>query len=513
MPLPRVLQCAAFSLLLLLSSTARLHAAVRLPAVLSDHAVLQRDRPIHLWGWAEPGAKLTLHFHAQTVAAEADRLGKWSAYLAPERAGGPYTLAITGDGPELQLADLLVGDVWFASGQSNMEMPLAGFGPDNPVKDSKREIAAATNPRLRLLVAEHKGSDLPLDDQPAHWTDCTPETARKFSAIAYFFGREIAAREDVPVGLVDSTWGGTPADSWVSLDTLGTDPSLFPAFASRARFIDKQADAQVAIAAEQRETAAAKAAGQPAPHFDWHPDPVSWQPAGLYNGMIAPFTPLTVKGFLWYQGETNSGPDRAPFYAALMRGLITDWRQHFAQGELPFLFVQISSFSSPAEQWGMLRDQQRRTLAVAGTSMAVSLDVGLEHNVHPPDKQTVAARLALAARATVYGERIPYSSPNFREATTELRPGGLTTMRVWFDHAEGLTTRGQPAGGFELAGPDHHFIPAEAHLEHDTVVVSAPALPHPTYVRYGWTGVVHSFLYNAAGLPASTFTSEPVPTP
>ena len=234
--------------------------------------------------------------------------------------------------------------------------------------------------------------------------------------------------------------------------------------------------------------------------------------------LIAPITPLTVKGFLWYQGETNSGPDRAPFYAALMRGLITDWRMHFAQGELPFLFVQISSFASPQEQWGMLRDQQRRTLAVADTSMAVSLDVGLEHNVHPPDNQTVAARLALAARATVYGEPIPYASPLFREATTELRPDGTIAMRVWFDNAQGLTTRGQPArssgvAAFELAGPDHHFVPAEARLEGSTVVVSTPALPHPTYVRYGWSSVVRAFLYNAAGLPASTFTSEPVPTP
>lgn len=514
MPSHRVLPCAAIiSFALLVSSATRLHAAVRLPGVLSDHAVLQRDRPIHLWGWAEPGVRLNLRFHAQTVPAIADRLGQWSAYLAPEAAGGPYTLSITGDGPELQLADLLVGDVWFASGQSNMEMPLGGFGPDTPVKDADREIAAAGNPRLRLLVAEHKSSDLPLDDQPSHWTECTPATARRFSAVAYFFGREIAARQHVPIGLIDATWGGTPADSWVSLNTLGTDPTLFPAFGSRARFVDKQADAQAAIAAEKRETAAAKAAGRPAPHFDWHPDPVSWQPAGLYNGMIAPFTPLTVKGFLWYQGETNSAPDRAPFYAALMRGLITDWRQHFAGGDLPFLFVQISSFDSPQEQWGMLRDQQRRTLAVAGTGMAVSLDVGLEHNVHPPDKQTVAARLALAARATVYGERIPYASPFFREATTQLQPDGSAAMRVWFSNAEGLTTRGQPVAGYELAGPDHRFIPAEAHLEGDTVIVSAPALTHPTYVRYGWSNVVHGFLYNAAGLPASTFTSEPVPTP
>ncbi len=504
--------CRKSVLAALLATATFASAEVRLPSVLSDHAVLQRDRPLHLWGWATPGAHLTAHLHTQTALAEADRLGRWSLFLQPEPAGGPYTLTITGDGPTTTVSDLLLGDVWFASGQSNMEMPLGGFGPDTPVKDSDKEIAAAANPRLRLLVAEHKSSDFPLDNNPTHWTDCTPETARHFSAVAYFFGREIAARENVPIGLIDSTWGGTPADSWVSLDTLGTDPTLLPAFSSRARLANQQADREAANAAEKRESAAASAAGQPAPQFPWRPDSASWLPAGIYNGMIAPFTPLTVKGFLWYQGETNSSPDRAPFYAALMRGLITDWRMHFAQGDLPFLFVQISSFDSPKEDWGMLRDQQRRTLAVAHTSMAISLDVGLDHNVHPPDKQTVAARLALAARATVYGEQVPYASPNFREATTEFRPDGNTALRVWFDHAEGLSPHG-PVAGFEVAGQDHHFIPAEAQLDRETVVVASPAVPHPIYVRYAWTSVVHTFLYNAAGLPASTFTSEPVPTP
>ena len=497
---------------LLVAATAG-SAQVRLPNALSDHAVLQRDRPLHLWGWATPGASLTLHFHAQTVLAQSDRLGRWSAYLAPEPAGGPFTLTIAGDGPTLQRADLLVGDVWFASGQSNMEIPLQGFGPDTPIKNGDAEIAAATNPHLRLLLAEHRSSDTPLDDISGQWTSCTPETARHFSAVAYFFGREIAAHENVPVGLIDSTWGGTPADSWVSLNTLSSDLNLYPAFASRARFAAGQADAPAALAAEQRETAAAKSAGEPAPKFPWHPDPTSWQPAGLFNGMIAPFIPLTVKGFLWYQGETNSSPDRAPVYADLMRGLIADWRMHFAQGNLPFLFVQISSFDSPPEVWGMLRDQQRRTLNVADTSMAVSLDVGLEHNVHPPDKQTVAARLALAARATVYGESIPHSSPLFREATTELHPDGATALRVWFRNADGLTTHKEPLGDFELAGPDHHFQPAEARIDGQTVLVQSPAVPHPAFVRYGWTNVVTHFLYNAAGLPACTFTSEPVPTP
>ena len=489
-------------------------AEVRLPHMLSDHAVLQRERPMHVWGWATPAARVSVHFHNQTVATVTDDLGKWSLWLAPETAGGPYTLTVSGDGGEKTLTDLLVGDVWFASGQSNMEMPLEGFHdaagkPTAVVKDAEGEIAAANNSRLRLLRVEHKTADFPQNDIASGWTECTPETARHFSAVAYFFGREIAGREKVPVGLIDSTWGGTPADAWVSMDTLGTNADLLPAFASRARFASRLADADATIAAEKREDAAALAAGKPAPSHTWHPYQSSWAPAELYNGMIAPFTPMSVKGFLWYQGETNSGHDRAPFYYTLFSSLIDDWRMHFAQGDLPFLYVQISSFNSPGEDWGRVRDAQRRTLAVANTAMAVTLDIGLADNVHPPDKQTVAQRLALPARALVYGERIPYASPLFREATRELQPDGSTAMRDWFDHADGLSFRGGPATGFEIAGPEGKFLPAQARVEGQTVVVSAPAVPAPVYVRYGWMSVMDSNLFNAEGLPASTFTSEP----
>ncbi len=483
-------------------------AEIRLPHAISEHAVLQRERPIHLWGWATPGAHVTAKFHAQTVPAIANDLGKWSLWLAPESAGGPYTLTLSGDGPETTVADLLVGDVWFASGQSNMEIPLDGFGPSTPIKNAAEEIAHANNPRLRLLLVGKKSSDSPLNDISATWTPCTPETARRFSAVAYFFGREIAAKESVPVGLIDSTWGGTPADSWVSLDTLATDPALLPAFASRARFTDNLTELDATVAAEKRADDAAKAAGKPAPTHPWHPYEASWMPAGLYNGMIAPLTPMSIRGFLWYQGETNSAHDRAPYYESLFKALIGDWRTHFAQGDLPFFFVQISSFNSPGEDWGRVRDAQRRTLELANTAMAVTLDVGLADNVHPPDKQTVSARLALAARNMVYGERVPYQPPLYRESTQELQPDGTTAMRVYFDHGAGLTYRGNPATGFELAGPDGRFVSAQARVQGETVLVSAPGVPLPVAVRYGWMGVMNSNLFNGAGLPASTFTSE-----
>lgn len=483
-------------------------AEIKLPNLLSDHAVLQRGVPIHVWGWATPGAKLTVRFHEQALPAVADELGKWSAWLMPERAGGPFTLTVDGgvvDGKK-QITDVMVGDVWIASGQSNMQMPLQGFPPTAFVKDAKQEIASANNPMLRLMLVEQRSSDVPLADVHGTWMQCTPETAANFSAVAYFFGREIAAKEHVTIGLIDATWGGTPISSWVSMDRLGNDASLLSAFSTRAEFADEQTDLKERIAAEKAEDAAALAAAKPKPVHPWHPEEVSWSPAGLYNGMIAPLTGESIKGFLWYQGETDSSHARAPHYSVLFPAMIEDWRAHFEQGNLPFLYVQISSFHSPQEEWGVIRDAQRRTLFVANTAMAVSLDVGNPENVHPADKQTVGKRLAMAALGMVYGQRVEYDSPLFREATIE--PGAV---RVWFDHAAGLHAEG-PLEGFELAGSDHRFVPATARIEGDTIVVSAAGLAEPQYVRYGWSNVVTSYFYNDAGLPGSTFTSEEVPS-
>jgi sialate O-acetylesterase len=480
--------------------------------MLSDHAVLQRDAPIHIWGWADPGEQVSVSFHAQKLATITNQLGKWQVWLMPEPAGGPWTLTVAGTNT-LTRQDILVGDVWFASGQSNMEFPLLGFPGSAVLNNGAEEIAHSNQPGLRLLRFERNSSEYPLDDQGASWTLCTPETAAHFSAVAYFFGRELNQREHVSIGLVDSTWGGTPVAAWVSLDALGADAGEMPVFAARARQVELQADDKARQAAEKRADEAAKTAGKPAPAHDWHPDPASWMPAGLYNAMVAPATPYSIKGAIWYQGESDSAGLRAPLYEKTFPAMITDWRAHWHQGDFPFLFVQISSFTStPAEGWGTVREAQRRTLKLVKTAMAVTLDVGDPSNVHPPDKQTVGARLALAARATVYGEKTEYSGPIFRQAT-----GEGAAMRVWFDHAEGLRTRpidfsgpaGTRLGDFEVAGADRRFYRSTAaRIEGTTVVVSSTSVEHPIYVRYAWANAPAAYLENGAGLPASTFTSE-----
>jgi sialate O-acetylesterase len=491
-----------FTLVICLVSTP-LQAELRLASVITDHAVLQRDAPIHLWGEASPAEKIAVNFHGQSIATTANNLGLWEVWLKPEPAGGPFTLTVHG-GTELTRSDLLVGDVWFASGQSNMEMPLAGFPPSAHVTNADQEIAQADVAQVRLLRVEHQSSDSPLTGISASWQPCTPATARDFSAVAYFFAREINRREHIPIGVIDSSWGGTPIDSWISLDALSADASVMPAFAARAHFADQQTHLGLVEAAEKKADAEAAASHLPPPEHPWHPDPTSWIPAGLYNGMVAPFTPYAIRGFLWYQGETDSAPDRAGLYAKLLPTLIADWRRQWGQGKLPFLFVQISSFDSPPENWGLIRDSQRRTLDVANTGMAVTLDIGQRDNVHPPDKQTVGARLALAGRALAYGETgLEFNGPLYRQTTRE---GGA--VEIWFDHAEGLHSNGAELKGFEVAGADGHFVPAVAKVQGTSVVVSSPEVAEPFQVRYAWQNFTDANLYNGVPLPASTFVAE-----
>jgi sialate O-acetylesterase len=441
-----------------------------------------------------------------------DPLGHWSLYLAPRPVeGGAYTLTVAGTNT-IAVSDLLMGDVWLASGQSNMELPLLGFPGSAALKNGPEEIKAANHPEIRLLHEPKRFSYFPMQDQDATWQICTPETAATFSAVAYFFAREIQHDQKVPIGLVEADWGGTPAESWTSLDTLGSDAALMPVFAVRAAEMDKQADAEAVKARYAREDAAAKAAGRTPEEHPWQPPVEAWAASSLYNGMIAPVTPLAIRGVIWYQGESNSGLERAPLYDRLFSSMIGDWRRQFAQGDFPFLFVQISSYlSSPEEDWGTLRDAQRRTLSVANTAMAVTLDVGDANNVHPADKQTVGHRLALAARAVSYGEDIHHSGPLFRQAATD-----GAGMRVYFTGADGkLAAQGGTLEGFELAGADHHFVTATAKIDPDgaTVTVESAQMAAPKYVRYAWPNAPNATLMDSAGLPASTFTSEAVPTP
>ena len=487
--------------------SAVLPAQVTLPKILSSHMVMQRDLPVHVWGMASPGQSVTVAFRGESRLVNADQLGHWNAYLKPGPAGGPFTLTVT-PGPASNQAsnqgaitreDIMVGDVWVASGQSNMEFPL------NRSSTAAQDLPNAANPQIRLLMIRKRTADYAMWDADTDgWTPSTPETAKEFSAVAYYFARDIAARQHVTIGLIDATWGGTVGESWVRLTALGEDASLAPIFASRGRMTDDAADADAEQADEKKQLEEAKAAGKPAPQFPWHPPLMSWGPGLLWNGMIAPLTPLPIRGALWYQGESNSALARVHSYDRVMSTLIGDWRRQWGIGDFPFLYVQISNFkSTPREDWAELREQQVRTLAMRNTAMAVTIDIGNPDDVHPTNKLDVGLRLARAARVLTYGESIEFSGPMFRQATTE-----AGSIRAWFDHAKGLNAKGGTITGFEVAGRDGKYVPASATIDGATVVVSSPDVPAPVYVRYGWANSPQCNLFNGEDLPASPFTSN-----
>jgi sialate O-acetylesterase len=482
---------STIGLVFTLGLTAR--AQVRLPAVFTSHMVIQRNQPVRVWGWAGRHEAVTVTFREHSAATQADDLGRWEADLPPDAAGGPFQLVVKGS-TTVSLDDVMVGDVWLASGQSNMEFPMTDL------LEPQKQIAAASCPKVRLFRVEHKASEYPLDDvQAAPWALCGPATVSGFSAVAYFFAKEISERENVTVGVVESNWGGTLAESWTSLDALSADAGLMPVFAARAHMMDTQ----IARTLQQKMDEQDKAAGIAVPERPWNPLPEMWEPAALFNGMIAPLTHFSIRGVVWYQGESNSALDRAPSYARLFPAMIADWRTHWAEGNFPFLFTQISNFKSgPNEDWATIRDAQRRTLSVANTAMAVTIDVGNPDNVHPKDKATVGHRLALAARHLVYGEDVEDAGPLFRETSRQDH-----SLRVWFDHAQGLHAQGGEVRGFELAGADGVFKPASARLDADTLVVTSPAVPSPVNVRYDWANSPDGNLFNRAGLPMSPFKS------
>lgn len=485
---------------LLLSRTA--DAAIRLPHLFSNHMVLQRNMPIHLWGWADPSETVTVHFRNQSRSTTADDLGRWSLYLSTEAAGGPDTLSITGSSSSqspLQFTDVLVGDLWLASGQSNMEFEMYKSAT------ASADLAAASLPNLRLLVVPKLAAESAQPDcNCTGWAVSDPKSAHDFSAVAWYFAREISAKEHVPVGVIDATWGGTVAESWTRLTALGENASLAPIFAEYGQMTDREATAQLLDRQQEQQRAAARVAGKPEPQFPWHPVLNSWAPSMLWNGMIAPLTPFSIRGVIWYQGESNSALARAPHYAALFQTLIQDWRAQWAEGNFPFLFVQIANFkSTPAEDWATIRQAQLDALSQRNTGMAVTIDIGNPDNVHPTDKLTVGHRLALAARHISYGEAVEDSGPIFRQATTEGR-----SLRLWFDHAQGLHTEHGELTSFEVAGDDGIFHPAEASIDGKTILVQSPQVAAPRTARYGWANSPECHLYNAAGLPASPFTTH-----
>jgi len=518
--------CWPLSILLALAVSAR--GEVTLHRLFSDNAVLQQRAKVPIWGTARDGEKVTVQFQKQRVTTIASN-GQWRVTLKPLRAGGPFTLVVTGDpstgsgrGNTLTRTNLLVGEVWICSGQSNMQWPLTHC------ENSQAAISNATDPQLRLFTVPNVAANEPQRDVNANWVECTPQTVAGFSGVAYYFGRDLRAARRVPVGLINTSWGGSPAETWVPRSYLAADPILKPsldsfqqAVASYPKQLEQYQQAEPALTQKHAEAVAqAAAAGKPAPHPPAPPgDPAqnAHRPGALYYAMIAPLQPFAIRGAIWYQGESNAG--RAWQYRTLFPTMIRAWRETWGAGApatgsgqvFPFLFVQLAPCGSAAlgvSAWAELREAQLRTTqTLPATAMAVITDAGDCADIHPRRKEPVGARLALAARALAYGERIESSGPLYRAMTVKSDRIALT-----FSHARGgLVTKAGELKGFIIARADQRFFPAKAEIEGDKVVVSSPDVPQPVAVRYGWADCPDINLYNQAGLPASPFRTDDFP--
>jgi sialate O-acetylesterase len=492
-----------YSLFLVLIASAPATANVTLPPVISDHMVLQRDMPVRIWGKADPGEAVNVQFRGKSHATTANAQGAWEVFLPPMPAGGPFDLAVLGRNT-LSLQDILIGDVWFASGQSNMVWSVEKS--DN----AQTEIAKSTAPKIRLYKATLQSEDKPQDANEGSWRVCGPDSVPTFSAVGYFFARHLTERLNVPIGVIQSAWGGTPAEAWTSRPALTSNRNLSFLVEEwekdAAAFPKAQKQYEVELKKWERLEKQAKAKGRTPPAKPVAPRGGARQhmPAGLYNAMVAPFTPFAIKGVLWYQGENNANRKHGAIYRDLFETMIRNWRNAWRQGDFPFLFVQLANYANtaPGSTWPELREAQLDTLEVRNTGMAVTIDIGNPQDIHPTNKQDVGYRLALAARAVAYDDRfVVYSGPIFRLASVDDKQ-----LRLWFDHAgRGLQIRGRDLLGFEIAGSDGAFYPAEAKIDGLSVLVSSSKVPEPKAVRYGWADSPECNLYNADNLPASPF--------
>jgi sialate O-acetylesterase len=498
----------------LVIAAATVRADVRLPRVISDHMVLQRDRVVRVWGWSDAGEAVRVRFRGQEAATAGDRDGRWQVMLPASAAGGPFELVVAGKNT-ITVADVLVGDVWVGSGQSNMERAMT------LVADSEREIAQANDPRIRLFTVPHKVADASLDDVPPEvaWTATAPDSIKTFSAVSYFFARELRRVRDVPIGLVHASWGGTPAEAWVPAESLRADAAFQPLLWQWTRMVSDYPAAKTRYDRQRAEwdelSALAKAQGKDPKNPPTVPRGPgnSWTPGGLYAGMIAPVTPFTIRGVLWYQGESNAAPYRSSTeYRRLFAALIQTWRESWNQGAFPFLFVQLANYlprhDAPSESaWAELREAQAAALALPNTAMAVTIDIGEADDIHPKNKQDVGKRLALAARALSYGERVVYSGP-----VADGFAFDGPRLRVRFRQVGGgLVAKGDKLQGFALAGRDRRFVWADARIDGDSVIVSSPDVVDPIAVRYAWADNPIATLYNRDGLPAAPFRSDDWP--
>ena len=505
-------------------------AEVKLASPFTSHMVLQRDMKVPVWGTADAGEDVTVEFAGQKVSATAGADGKWRVDLNPLEASAEsrdFTVTGSRTAQPVTLGDVLVGEVWLGSGQSNMTFPVSvKHAYYAGVTNEAQEIAAANYPLIRMFTGKSTKSYTPQPTIGGEWLVCTPENVIDFSAVGYFFARDLQKEIKVPVGILTEAFGASTAEAWIRRETLAADPQLKPLLDSFDAKVENfrtnrpaivapapsqdvsatNATASVsntnAIAGGTNATAGARrrrgGGGRGDPVQDQHNATV------LFNGMINPVIPYAIRGVIWYQGESIIGGG-IPLYPHVQATLISDWRQLWGEGNFPFYIVQLAG-QEAASNSPKVREAQATVLSLPNTGMAVATDIGEMHNVHPKNKQDVGDRLARIALANAYGYKMEFSGPMYDSSKVE---GG--TIRVSFTHLGGglVAKNGGPLTWFQIAGADQKFVTADAKIDGDTVVVSSPDVPSPVAVRYAWVNYpVGCNLFNAAGLPAAQFRTD-----
>ncbi len=504
--------------LMILGFGRSVRADVKLPAIIGDNMVLQRSVSVPIWGWAKSGEHVRVQFDQQVAQAVAGDDGAWHVSLdLSKEPRGPLDMTVEGDNT-LTVKNILVGEVWICSGQSNMEFGIKG------AFNAAHEVADANHPNIRLFNVKPHLSDSIVNDVTGKWDVCTPRSVvlgrwTGFSAVGYFFGRELNQHlDDTPVGMIDCSWGGTVAEAWMSRDALAANPALASLLGRYDTDVKNYPTAMQKyerdLADWQKEADADNAAGRQPRMRPAKPYEPTTQPnygARIYDGMLAPIIPYAIAGVVWYQGESDTF--HAYRYRTIFPALITDWRTKWGRGDFPFLFVQLANYylptSGPADDaCAELREAQAMTLSVPNTAMAVTIDIGETLTIHPRDKQDVGYRLALAALATVYGKNVEYQGPTYSSMSVE-----GNSIRVKFAHAQGLVFRDHKPVNFAIAGKDRKFVWADAVIDKDTIVVHSDRISAPVAVRYAWAQNPPNVcdMYNQAGLPMVPFRTDDWP--
>ena len=502
--------------LLLSASAITARANVILPDVIGDAMVLQRDRAVSVWGKADPGESVTVRFANQSKTAVADAEGKWIVRLSPMRASAtPATMVVEGRN-KIELKEILVGEVWLVAGQSNMQRLLS------ETANGEQAIAGATHPLIRLFNVSRQVAFKHAPPPLGVWRACTPESVKEFSAAGYYFGVELEKELNVPIGLINSSYGGSQAEAWTPVEYLLASPDLKPTV-DRTKIWDEErprvrADYDEALKKWRAEADKARAAGarpQPSPAV---PDALREYriASSIYDGMIAPLIPFTIRGAFWYQGESNEA--RAQQYGLLLPTMIKAWRERWGQGAFPFGIVQLPNYRDPKpdpvdEPWSFIREAQRRTaLTTPSTGLIITIDIGEAHDIHPKNKLDVGQRMAWWALADVYRHRMTGSGPMLQSS----KIAGAKIILTFDDAGAGLKIRdGDTLDEFAIAGADHKWVWAEAKIvSKNRVEVWSPAVSQPLAVRYAFNNnPKHPNLTNETGLPASPFRTDDWPGP